>query len=296
MSHHAHELGDAFRYSEGLAAGLTPDRLRHDRWSKSFHAVRSVREPQTVIELAHDYSAKMRPEQYFSHCTAGLLHRMWLPAAVETRMEVDVAVPPGHRQPRGRRVRGHLLVERPGALMVRDGLRVARPEEAWCQLATVLGLDDLVIAGESLPAKGRVDRLPLRVLVEAVKAGDRPRQAMLNTALPELREGVRSPRETALRRMIVAAGLPEPEINADVRDDSGRWVAECDLVYARWKIAIEYEGGAHFLDEAQQRKDVYRYDLLHALGWRVIRVTKDDLRSRRSETIARIRAAITARS
>jgi hypothetical protein len=221
---------------------------------------------------------------------------MWLPAALEHRLEIHVAVPVGFRQPRGKRVRGHLLIERPGGLVVRRGLRVARPEEAWCQLATVLGLEDLIVAGESLLAKGREDRLPLPVLRHAVEAGDRPRQALLNTALPELRARVRSPKETELRRLLVAAGLPEPEINMDISDDSGTWVAESDLVYPRWKIAIEYEGELHFTDTAVQRKDVYRYDLLQALGWRVIRVTKDDLLLRRAELIDRVRAAVAARS
>lgn len=296
MPRNADGLSDVFSYSAGREAGLSPDELRHPSWAKPFHALRAFAEPTTVVELASAYSSKMKPEQYFSHATAGVLHEMWLPGAIEGRLEVHVAVPPGFRQPRGRNVRGHLLIARPGPLVQQEGLRLARPEEAWCQLATVLGLEDLIVAGESLLAKGRRDRLQLRVLQHAVSAGDRPRQAMLNRALPELREGVRSPKETELRRLIVAAGLPEPEINQDIYDALGAWVAESDLVYPRWMIAIEYEGGGHFRSEAQQRKDVHRYELLQSLGWRVIRVTKDDLRLRRAETVQRIRAAIAERA
>jgi hypothetical protein len=296
MPRNAPGLGDAFSYSDGIAAGLTPDELRHPGWSKPHHGVRSFREASTPLELAEDYAPRMRPEQYFSHATAGIAHAMWLPAAIQHRLEIHVAVPVGFRQPRGKRVRGHLLVDRPGRPVVRQGLRVACPEEAWCQLATILGLEDLIVAGESLLAKGRQHRVPLRALQRAVEAGDRPRQALLNRALPELRAGVRSPKETELRRLLVAAGLPEPEINVDIFDDSGRWIAESDLVYPRLKIAIEYEGELHFLDGAVQRKDVYRYDLLQALGWRVIRVTKDDLAFRRTELIDRVRAAIAART
>lgn len=289
------DLAGAFSYSDGIAAGLTPDELRNPGWSAPHHGVRSHREASTPMELAEDYLPRMRPEQYFSHATGGIAHAMWLPSSVERRLEIHVAVPPGFRQPRGKRVRGHLLVERPGGLLMRRGLRVARLEETWCQLATVLGLEDLIVAGESVLAKGRTDRLPLRVLRHAVEAGDRPRQALLNKALPELRENVRSPKETQLRRLLVAAGLPEPAINMDIFDRSGTWVAESDLVYPQWKIAIEYEGELHFLDEAIQRKDVYRYELLQALGWRVIRVTKDDLRFRPDELVERVRAAIAER-
>lgn len=296
MPRDAPGLGDAFSYTDGIAAGLTPDELRHPGWSRPHHGVRSVREASTPLELAEDYAPRMRPEQYFSHATAGIAHGMWLPSAIERRLEIHLAVPPGFRQPRGKRVRGHLLIERPGGPVMCSGLRVARPEEAWCQLATVLGLDDLVVAGESLLAKGRRRGVPLRVLRTAVEAGDRPRQALLDRALPELRAGVRSPKETELRRLLVAAGLPEPGINVDIFDEAGAWVAESDLVYARLKIAIEYEGELHFLDGAVQRKDVYRYELLQALGWRVIRVTKDDLAFRRAELVDRVRAAIAART
>ncbi|MGN6445351.1 endonuclease domain-containing protein [Amnibacterium sp.] len=296
MPRNAPGLGSVFTYQQGLQAGLTPDELRHAGWARPHHGVRGFSEPTTVLELAHDYRPRMSPEQYFSHATASISHRMWLPIVVEQRMEVHVAVPPGFRQPRGKRVRGHLLIDRPGGTVERDGLRVARPEEAWCQLATMLGLDDLVIAGESLLAKGRPDRLRLAVLAHAVAAGDRPRQSLLNRALPELREGSRSPKETELRRFLVASGCPEPCINMDIYDDFGVWVAECDLVYPQWKIAIEYEGDLHFRDPAQLRKDVHRYELLQALGWRIIRVSKDDLAFDREGLVARVQAAIAERS
>ncbi|MFD1720815.1 DUF559 domain-containing protein [Amnibacterium endophyticum] len=296
MARNAPGLGDAFTYSDGLAAGLTPAELRHDSWAKPFHGVRAFTAPTTVVELAEHYAPKMPVGQFFSHTTAALLHGMWLPLVVEQRTEVHVAVRPGQRQPRGRGVRGHLLVDRPGLVTEVQGLPVARAEEAWCQLATVLGLDDLVIAGESLLAKGRPQPLTLHALLRAVRAGDRPRQSLLNRALPELRAGVRSPKETELRRLIVAAGLPEPLINEDVLDEQGRWIAECDLVYPQWRIVIEYEGELHFVDKAILLKDVHRYELLQALGWRVIRITKDDLAHRRDDIPQRIRAAIASRA
>lgn len=288
-------LGAAFPYSAGLAAGLTPDELRHPGWARPFRGVRSFAAPTTVPELARVYAAKMRPEQFFSHATAALLHGMWLPSAVEQRMAVDVGVLEGARQPRGAGVRGHLFIQRPGLVVRRGGLRLAGEEETWCQLATVLGLDDLVIAGESLLAKNRVDRLRLDALVRAVAAGNRPRQRLLERALPELREGVRSPKETELRRLLVAAGLPEPGINLDIFDGHGTWIAEGDLVYPRWRVLTEYEGELHFTDPAVHRRDVHRYELLHALDWRVIRITKDDLRGRRAEIPARVRTALLGR-
>ncbi|HEV7623903.1 MAG TPA: DUF559 domain-containing protein [Amnibacterium sp.] len=291
------DLADrAFRLTDGVAAGLTPKQLLSTRFERPFVGVRSTARPMTVAELARAYAAKMHPSAFFSHTTAAILHDMWLPLAQQREQLLHVSVTPPSRAPRDRRVRGHHLVDRPGLVEVRDGLRVAGSVEAWCQLATVLGMLDLVVAGESLLAKGRPRRVPLHRLVDAVAAGDRPRQQMLERALPDLREGVRSPWETVLRLLLVGAGLPEPEINAVIRDSAGDFLAECDLVYRSARIVIEYEGADHFADAKVARKDITRYERLQDQGWRVIRVTIDDLRLHSEEVVARVRKALATRA
>jgi hypothetical protein len=37
------------------------------------------------------------------------------------------------------------------------------------------------------------------------------------------------------------AGLPEPEVNPDIRNASGRFVGRGDLVYRRWRVIVEYD-------------------------------------------------------
>jgi very-short-patch-repair endonuclease len=232
----------------------------------------------------------MHPRAFFSHVTAAVLWGIWLPSALERSRRLDVSVPPGVRAPRDHLVRGHTLVERAGQVRLRLGLRVADEIEAWCQLAQILGLEDLVVAGESLLAKNRPRRRHLRELEAAVAVGGRPRQALLNTVLPLLREGVRSAMETRLRRLLVNAGLPEPEINKEIFAGGVR-VAECDLVYAVQRVIVEYEGRQHFEEQAT-RDDIVKYERLQDLGWRVIRVTKDDLMLRPQETVERVRRAL----
>jgi hypothetical protein len=290
MSRSAPGADGPFSLDDGRRAGYSEGELRSGRWSRPFAGVRSFDEPQTVVELAHAYEAKMSPDEFFSHPTSGVLHGVWLPLALQTRMLLHVSVPPHVRPPRDRLVKGHLLIERPGLVQTRNGLRVASAVETWCQLATVLGLEDLIIAGESLLAKNRRDRLPLWTLTVAVQAGNRPRQALLNRALPQLRPGSRSAKETELRRLLVAAGLPEPEINGDIFDADGAWIAECDLVYRLFMVVIEYEGAQHF-ETRQGRKDVRKYELLRALGWTVIRVMQDDLEDP-PLLVARVRSAL----
>lgn len=292
MSHNAPGLDGPFSLGDGRRAGYSEGELRSGRWVRPFAGVRSFDEPQTVIELAQAYSAKMRDEAFFSHATSGIALAMWLPMAVQHRMVLHVAVPPHVRAPRDRLVKGHTLIERPGLVRTWRGMRIASPRETWCQLATVLGFEDLIIAGESLLAKNRRNPLRLDDLVSAVAMGDRPRQALLERALPELRVGSRSPKETELRRLLVAAGLPEPEINGDIFDTDGTWVAECDLVYRAFRVVVEYEGEGHF-ERRQGRKDVQKYEQLRALGWTVVRVVQDHLRDPPT-LAARVRAELVA--
>jgi hypothetical protein len=291
------ELGDrAFRLTEGAAAGLTAKQLLSSSFDRPFAGVRTTHRPESVNDLVAAYRPKMRGAAFFSHTTAAVLHSFWLPPALEQEQVLHVSVVPPARAPRDRRVRGHHLVDRPGLVQVRDGIRLASPVETWCQLGTVLGMLDLVVAGESLLAKGRYPRMPLHRLVDAVGAGDRPRQGLLERALPELREGVRSPWETVLRLLLVGAGLPEPEINGSIDDGAGRFVAECDLVYRAARIVIEYEGEYHFANAKVARKDITRYERLQDLGWRVIRVTIDDLRLHPEEVVSRVRKALKSRA
>ncbi len=70
----------------------------------------------------------------------------------------------------------------------------------------------------------------------------------------------------------------------------GHFVAECDLVYRRAKVVLEYEGDGH-RERGKFRKDIARYDRLQDLGWRVIRVTQEDL-DHPADLLARIRRAL----
>jgi hypothetical protein len=60
-----------------------------------------------------------------------------------------------------------------------------------------------------------------------------------------LRPGAESRPETLLRLLLGRAGLPEPEVNVDIRDDSGRFLGRADLVYPPWRTIVEYDGDQH---------------------------------------------------
>lgn len=80
-----------------------------------------------------------------------------------------------------------------------------------------------------------------------------------------------------LRHLVLTAGLPEPTINADVRDSHGGWIARPDLSYPERRIAIEYDGRHHFDDRRQWENDIARRHNLEDEGWVVRIVTSRDV-------------------
>lgn len=87
--------------------------------------------------------------------------------------------------------------------------------------------------------------------------------------------GAESPRETALRLLVLSAGLSRPVTQFVVRDHNGRFLGRADLAWPEWRVALEYEGAHHFTDPVQARKDATRANAFMQAGWRVLRVTRE---------------------
>src|SRR4029453_834110 len=102
----------------------------------------------TVHHLAGAYATRMPPTQFFSHTTAAILNGVPLPLDLESDTRLHVSVFAGDPQPRVQGGRG-------GASGVDAPLRMTDVATTWCQLATLLGLEDLVAVGDFL-VTGRV--------------------------------------------------------------------------------------------------------------------------------------------
>jgi hypothetical protein len=154
--------------------------------------------------------------------------------------------------------------------------------------ATVLSQRDLLAAGDWLVFHGLVNVLELRAYVIASHL-DGVRRA--RRIAPLVRERVASVPESHVRWDLVAAGLPEPEVNVDILDDHGAWIARGDLVYRPWKVLVEHDGWQHERDAWQRQRDHLRREALEAAGWRVIVVTVQDMQ-RPGTVVSRVRQAI----
>ena len=93
-------------------------------------------------------------------------------------------------------------------------------------------------------------------------------------SLEVLRAGttvMRSELEARFRELLRARGLPPAELNASVLVN-GRWV-ECDCVWPAARLIVELDGRAVHDTAAAFERDRERDRMLHASGWRVVRVT-----------------------
>jgi very-short-patch-repair endonuclease len=231
----------------------------------------------------------MSTAQVFSHLTAAELWGLPLPLRCEGALDLHVSALRG-REPRRPGIVGHRI--RDAECRILRGLVVVDPLVAWVQSAAYLGLDDLVAMADAL--LGRWPKEPAarlstpEALATAVERRPGTRGAVaLREALALMRHDVMSPRETSLRLLLQRAGLPEPELNVDVRE-GGVWLAKPDLVYRAAKVAVEYEGDYHRTSRTTFESDILRRERCHDAGWHMIRVTSGDLELRPAELVARV--------
>jgi very-short-patch-repair endonuclease len=136
------------------------------------------------------------------------------------------------------------------------------------QLVTI---EELQRTSARLATKGRPGGRRFRDAVEA-------RSTV--SAVPE------SVPERLLADMLVRQGLPAPEHQYVVRDQSGGFVARVDLAYPEWRVVIEYDSVEHHTGTTAHIRDSIRRDAIGDLGYAVLTATSADLRDR-GERVAR---------
>jgi hypothetical protein len=186
-----------------------------------------------------------------------------------------------------------------------DGYRVSDPASTWAMLADRLTVEQLVVLGDSFVRRDRIAGTSLaeappamatiHELRTAMDAGPRTGVARLRAALPLIRQGASSDLETLQRLAMRDAGLPEPELDVDVYDDTGKLLGCTEIVYSGRKIAIECEGDHHRVSRQQWNRDIEKYHAYMQNGWLVVRGTAQEIRYRRPVVADRARAALLQR-
>ncbi|WP_427004320.1 endonuclease domain-containing protein [Pseudarthrobacter sp. H2] len=234
-----------------------------------------------------------------THHSGGRVWAMGLPSWMQEDWRIHVAREREGSKPRRHNVVGHRLTFRPGEVMVVDGLRVTSPARTWLDLAALLTPDELVAAGDSIVVEHGPDFPVPRVALATVADLQRmvaahPGMRGLRTArvaLQDIRVGSDSPQETRMRLVLCRAGLGEPVLNHVIRNGWGQPAVWPDAAYPEHRIALQYDG-AHHGDPRQYRVDIRRQAVTESLGWKEIRVSKEDLDGDRPFVVEKVRAAL----
>lgn len=288
---------EPFSYRDGIRRGLGRGALAGPRFVTPFHGVRVAADgasphpvPVTPHELillrCRQYAPRLRSGQFFSHTTALALLGAPLPRRAEDVLHVSTHRPA--YPPRTPGARGHRLQTREPDLREVADLPVEHPARAWVQASSEWTRDELVAAGDYL-----IGRLGPRLPFDEIRAeAHRMRGTALDPVLADIRYGSESPEETRLRLVLDRAGLPEPELNGDLRGEDGRFIARLDQLHRRFRVGVEYDGRQHAMDVRQFRKDADRWDAIRDAGWQLVRILDHHLHPHPDIAVQKVRNAL----
>ena len=262
-------MDEPFLGSAALAAGAV---TRHALRTRFVALHRDVYIPQdteiTALVRAKACWLRSRGHGVLAGFSAAAVHRTkW----IDRRLPATV-IDENRRRVPGVVVWGSTLAE--DEVCTVDGMRVTTPLRTAVDLARRYPLDTAVAAVDALARATRLKVTDIQAAIERYPGRHGGKQAEKVLALVD--PGAESPRETALRLIVVRAGYPPPRTQLAVYNDYGALIGEVDLGWPDVKIAVEYEGKHHRMSRGQFDKDIRRFDEMIAMGWIVIRVTSMD--------------------
>jgi very-short-patch-repair endonuclease len=276
-----------FRGSAVVAAGLlTKRQLLGPAWRRLYRDVYvAAGAPVDHLTRCQAAALLLPPGGALSHRSAAMLYGANVLAMGQP---VEVCVPGGglRAQPGLAVVRSPLAV---ADVWGRGGLPVTSPLRTAFDLARGPDLVAGVVGVDALLFRRVVKEPALAGYVDAHPNWNGVRTARRVLALA--RPHVESPMESRLRLGLVLGGLPEPEIQFEVLDPAGHFVARLDLAYRERRVGVEYDGD-HHRDQVTFRRDVVRLNRLRLLGWTVLRFTADDVLRNPDRVVAYVRAAL----
>lgn len=259
-----------FTVAEARAAGLTARMLDHGRFRRLFRGIYIL----ATVEMTwwHWVQAAVLAgpdDAVISHRSAQEVYGPGL-TWDDDRIHLSTR---RNAVCRDERIRVH---RREHAIATRliDGLPVTSPARTFVDCALRLTFVQLVVFGDWLIQRGHVT---FDELLEYCQARHLDGVVAARRALEFLVSDARSPMETLVRLMLVMARLPHPAVNSVVVDDQGRKVATVDLLFARYRVAVEYDGRWHELSADERRWLRDRRERLELLGWTVIVIHDTDL-------------------
>lgn len=221
-----------------------------------------------------------------SHGTAAALWGLWdrWPALIDVTVpceagrKIDEVRCRRCRYPEGEEIASHegVLCTTPARVFVDLAGMVGLPRlRRTVERAAVLKLLDLDAAYRAVHfAKGRRGLRGLTAVLDAWKTPDGKVQ------------DVRSDFEALVLPRLVALGLPRPLCNETLTVRSERLMV--DFLWPEQKVVVETDGAATHLTPVAFQRDRHRDQLLIAAGYRVPRVTWDQIQQELDDVVARV--------
>jgi very-short-patch-repair endonuclease len=246
-----------------------------------------LRDPRAHVEARRRHAvrssalARRRPGHVVSGRSAAVLHGLptfAVPRDVELTALADAR--PGRRSP------AHV---RKAALQVEEatnwfGVPVTTVARTIADLARH-DRRDAIMAADAALREGLVDPPSLAAQLGRAAGWPGVRQARAVLALADPR--AESPLESLTRLALCEAGFPPPRLQAPIPGTPYR----VDMLWPSPRLVLEADGLDKYTD-AEWRREKRREQRLRALGYRVERVTWDDVVRRWPETRERIRSAL----
>jgi hypothetical protein len=271
-----------FSLDEALDAGLTRRALRGKSWQRiGAELYRWTESPEDHWLTLSAWRRVLPPETIFAGTSAAWLFGIEL----DPTNPVEIVVPPS------------------SGIRNRTGLKVRRSEIPRAELVSIRGfratalpltLSTLCLQRPAVEALIAIDmalRMGLtkpaaleRYAEEARRHGAARMRPLVSLAAP-----AESPMETRLRWLLISAGLPRPEVQAELGDRSARFIGRVDLYYPEARLVLEYDGGNH---RERLVEDNRRQNKIVNAEYRVLRYTAADIYNRADVVVAEVRDAL----
>jgi hypothetical protein len=258
------DLGSIYTWRDARGRGARRRQIVTDglRVSRGLYLTSAI--APTLVERCRAWSALLPSGAAFALETAAELYGL----PTHGSPDVHAVVPPRRVLPQRRGLRLHVRQLEDGDVIGLAGLLITSPAQTYLDLAARNSPAELVVVGDALMRTGR---LTSEQLAQRLARADRVRGVVRARECARLLSPLAMSRpESLMRYWLTASDLPDPEIQLPVLDRWGREVAHADLGYARWKVALEYEGRQH-AEREQFGRDIDRYSLMAADGWLTLR-------------------------
>jgi very-short-patch-repair endonuclease/predicted transcriptional regulator of viral defense system len=199
------------------------------------------------------------------------------------RGSIDVTVARRVKPRRGIRIHAVRALA-PSDVTRHKGIPVTTPARTLLDLADVLPRRALARAVHEAEVQRLVTHEALRLQAEQTRG--RRAATLLATALADGPAPTRSELEDRALALFREQGLPKPRINVHVAG------IEIDFLFSFARLIVEVDGARYHDTPFARRNDAYKQARLEAAGYRVIRLTWDQVTRRPAQTAARINRAL----